>query len=126
VKIPKPTNRSLKTKVKAEAVRIIAAKYEAHYQPLMNLQILPAYMAAAEPAVRSRTWQHVMDEMAKGSQGVAVREIFASGKDYAIRLSWPVSTSRTYTLRIPFERPRPDPHPFLKTFTLGATRKLST
>jgi hypothetical protein len=36
---------SLKTKVKAEAIRIIAAKNEAHYQPLMNLQIARAYMA---------------------------------------------------------------------------------
>ncbi len=61
---------SLKTKVKAEAIRIIAAKNEAHYQPLMNLQIARAYMAASDPAVRSRTWQFVMDEMAKGKQGV--------------------------------------------------------
>jgi hypothetical protein len=36
----------------------------------MNLQIARAYMAAADPAVRSRTWQYVMDEMAKGKQGV--------------------------------------------------------
>jgi hypothetical protein len=61
---------SLKTKVKAEAARIILAKNEAHYQPLMNLQIARAYMAAADPAVRSRTWQYVMDEMAKGKQGI--------------------------------------------------------
>jgi len=61
---------SLKTKVKAEAIRIKAAKNEAHYQPFMNLQIARAYMAAADPAVRSRTWQFVMDEMAKGKQGV--------------------------------------------------------
>jgi hypothetical protein len=56
---------SLKTRVKAEAVRIVAAKNEAHYQPLMNLQIARAY-----PEVRSRTWQHVMDEMAKSKQDV--------------------------------------------------------
>jgi hypothetical protein len=61
---------SLKTRVKAEAVRIVAAKNEANYQPLMNLQIARAYMAAADPAVRSRTWQYVMDEMAKSKQGV--------------------------------------------------------
>jgi hypothetical protein len=30
---------SLKTKIKAEATRIIAAKNEAHHQPMMNLQI---------------------------------------------------------------------------------------
>lgn len=59
---------SLKPKVKAEAARIIAAKNEAHYQPLMNLQIARAYMAAADPAVRPRSWQFVMDEMAKGSK----------------------------------------------------------
>jgi hypothetical protein len=38
---------SLKTRVKAE-VRIVAAKNEANYQPLMNLQIARAYMAAAD------------------------------------------------------------------------------
>jgi hypothetical protein len=31
---------SLKTRVKAEAVRIVGAKNEAHYQPLMNLHAL--------------------------------------------------------------------------------------
>ena len=49
---------------------MVAAKNEANYQPLMSLQMVRACMAAADLTVRTRTWQYVMDEMAKAKQGV--------------------------------------------------------
>jgi hypothetical protein len=60
-------------------MRITAAKNEAHYQPFMNLQIARAYMAAADPAVHSRNWQHVAVEMTKSKQGVT-RERWLRGR----------------------------------------------
>lgn len=60
---------SLKTTNKADAVRIVQAKNEALRTPNVNRQIAHAYFAATDPAMASRTWQHVMDEVAKLKHG---------------------------------------------------------
>ena len=41
------------------------ASNEAHRQPAINFQIARAYLSAADPVALARTWQFVMDEMAK-------------------------------------------------------------
>ena len=53
---------SLKTQDRAEAQRLLHAYNEAHEQPLLNIQIGRAYLAAADPAVGTRTWQTAMEE----------------------------------------------------------------
>ena len=60
---------SLGTTDRAEAVRLLHAKNEAVRQPVMNLQIARAYLAAGDPGMASRTWRTVMDEIIKTKQG---------------------------------------------------------
>src|SRR5262245_38675715 len=60
---------SLKTSKKDEALRLISAKNEACSQPAMSLQLARVYIQHGDPAMASRTWQHVMDEQAKCKTG---------------------------------------------------------
>ena len=54
---------SLRTKDESEAKVLLNAKNESYRQPVLNLQIARAYLTASDPAVASRTWQTVMDQM---------------------------------------------------------------
>jgi integrase len=56
---------SLRTKDRAEAERLLLAMNEAHKQPILNLALGRAYLSAHDPRLCARTWQVVMDEMAK-------------------------------------------------------------
>ena len=60
---------SLGTKDESEATALLNSKNEAFRQPVLNLQIARAYLSAADPAVSTRTWQFVMDEIAKLKSG---------------------------------------------------------
>ena len=60
---------SLHTRDRAEAGRLLNAKNEAERQPAINLQIARAYLAASDPQIAARTWQHVMDEATRLKQG---------------------------------------------------------
>ncbi|MBI3852679.1 MAG: hypothetical protein HY298_20685 [Verrucomicrobia bacterium] len=60
---------SLRTKLKEAARRIFNARNEAHQQPAINLQIARAYLMVSDPHAATRTWQHVMTEMAKTKKG---------------------------------------------------------
>jgi integrase len=57
--------RSLKTKNRKEAERLLMAMNEAHRQPLLNLALGRAYLSAHDPRLCTRTWQAAMDEMAR-------------------------------------------------------------
>src|SRR6187401_311817 len=56
---------SLHTKNRKEAARLLLAMNEAHKQPTLNLALGRAYLSAHDPRLCSRTWQAVMDEMAR-------------------------------------------------------------
>ena len=60
---------SLRTKNKPEAIVLLAAKNEAARQPALNLQIARTYLAASDPLMPKRTWQHVLDEIIKTKTG---------------------------------------------------------
>jgi hypothetical protein len=60
---------SLQTGSKDEARQVIEAKNQAERQPFINLQIARAYLTASDPAMASRTWQAVMEEIPKTKQG---------------------------------------------------------
>lgn len=64
---------SLQTKEKKTAERILNAKNEAVRQPIINLQIARAYLIVGDPAVSTRTWQFVMDEILKLKEGETER-----------------------------------------------------
>ena len=54
---------SLRTKDEAEAQVLLNAKNESFRQPVLNLHIARAYLTASDPAMQTRTWQSVMDQM---------------------------------------------------------------
>jgi len=60
---------SLHTSNRATALRLLHSRNEAEQQPAVNLQIARAYLAASDPAVTTRTWQHVMEEITKLKEG---------------------------------------------------------
>ena len=60
---------SLRTRDKTMARRIFSAKNEACRQPAMNLEIARVYLHHSDPAYATRTWQQVMDEMARQKKG---------------------------------------------------------
>jgi integrase len=53
--------KSLQTRDKAEARRIIQAKNDTITQPLMNLVMARTYLAAQDPKMITRTWADVME-----------------------------------------------------------------
>jgi hypothetical protein len=71
---------SLHTKNRTEAEILFHAGQEAHRQPSLNLQIARTYLSACDPAIATRTWQDVMDEIVKGQTGSSRRRW-----EYAIR-----------------------------------------
>jgi len=69
---------SLRTRNEAEAIAILNAKNESFRQPVLNLQIARAYLAASDNAFAQRTWQHVMDKFqTQGREATRTRYVRA-------------------------------------------------
>jgi hypothetical protein len=60
---------SLKTGSEEEARQLVEAKNQARRQPVLNLQIAKAYLAAADENYIRRTWREVMAEFVKTKSG---------------------------------------------------------
>ncbi|HEY0255945.1 MAG TPA: hypothetical protein VGC39_00770 [Candidatus Methylacidiphilales bacterium] len=60
---------SLRTRDEGEAKRLLFAKNEAHREPIVCLQMARAYLMAADPAMKDRTWTTVMDHVGNAKQG---------------------------------------------------------
>ena len=63
------TFSTLKTKNKVEATRMLVALNEAGQQPAMNLSLARVYLRHSDPAISTRTWQTVMDEIIRLKTG---------------------------------------------------------
>lgn len=74
---------SLGTKIRDVAERLLHAKNEAQQQPIINLQIARAYLQAGDPAVATRTWQTVMEEVTKLKRGDTQERYRAAMRDCA-------------------------------------------
>jgi hypothetical protein len=61
--------QSLNTSDAEHAQRLVNASNEACRQPTVNLQIARVYLQHSDPDYAKRTWQHVMNEMAKTKDG---------------------------------------------------------
>jgi len=57
--------KSLRTKIKTEAVTLLNAKNESFRQPNLNLGLARTYLAQVDPEAASRNWQDVMNELQK-------------------------------------------------------------
>ena len=80
------TFESLKTRDKAEAVRMLVALNEAGKQPAMNLSLARVYLRHSDPMVSERTWQHVLDEIIKLKTGPTQYRWQSAAKDKAFDL----------------------------------------
>lgn len=74
---------TLKTRDKAEAYRLVAAKNETADAPAFSLQLARVYWKAGDPAAASRTWQCVMDEILKLKNGNTRQRWVTAIKDKA-------------------------------------------
>ncbi len=68
---------SLRTKDETEALKLLNARNEANRQPVLNLHLARAYLAASDPALVERTWQTVMEQMQSRGKDTS-RERYAS------------------------------------------------
>jgi integrase len=75
---------SLRTKEKADALRLLHVKNEAAHQPAMNLQIAQVYLQHSDPALSARTWQHVMETIISTKTGNNLLRWQAAVKDQAL------------------------------------------
>jgi len=60
---------SLQTSNEEDAQQLVEAKNQAQRQPVLNLQIAKAYLAAADSNYIQRTWSEVMVEFVKTKKG---------------------------------------------------------
>lgn len=60
---------SLRTRDRADALRLLHTKNEAAHQPAMNLQIAQVYLQHGDPAMATRTWQMVMEQIVTTKHG---------------------------------------------------------
>jgi hypothetical protein len=77
---------SLRTRDAGEAQTLLNAKNEAHRQPILNLHIARTYISATDPEIAKRTWQAVMDEMAKTKAGPTLHRHENAMRDKAFDL----------------------------------------
>jgi hypothetical protein len=61
---------SLRTRDRADAQRLLHVKNEASHQPAMNLQIAQVYLQHGDPALATRTWQMVMEQIVSTKRGI--------------------------------------------------------
>jgi integrase len=77
---------SLRTRDEGEAQTLLNAQNESHRQPMLNLHIARTYLSATDQQIAKRTWQIVMDEMAKTKTGATLHRHHSAMKDAAFDL----------------------------------------
>lgn len=76
---------SLGTTDRHEARRLSHAKNEAAHQPLLNVQIARAYLAASDSDAGTRNWQSAMAEIIRTKQRISTRQRYERAfKDKAL------------------------------------------
>jgi len=75
---------SLRTRDRADAERLLHVKNEAAHQPAMNLQIAQVYLQHGDPALATRTWQMVMEQIVTTKQGNTQARWRSAIKDKAL------------------------------------------
>jgi integrase len=77
---------SLRTKDKADALRLLHVRNEAVRQPAMNLQIAQTYLRHGDPALTARTWEHVLEQITSIQTGNTQHRWRTARKDKAFDL----------------------------------------
>jgi integrase len=116
---------SLRTTDAAEAERLLNAKNEAQaQQPGFSLQIGRVYFAAADPAMPSRTWGYVVEELIKTKQAENAKRWSRVLKDKALKDLWtlPVIETRPEHFLLALNKGKVSTNVFLRrlhNFALG-------
>jgi len=95
--------KSLKTKDKAEAARIIVALNESDRLRAMNLKLARIYLRHANPLFATRTWQHVFDEIIRTKTGETQKRWITASKSRSfdtIRNLVLIETQAEHLLRV--------------------------
>ena len=87
--------QSLGTRSRKDALRLFAAKNEAHQQPVLNLQLARVYLTATDPALAVRTWNDVFLEIIKTKHGPTQIRWEVARKDHAFDLLRPLTLLET-------------------------------
>ncbi len=75
---------SLRTRDRTDALRLLHTKNEAAHQPAMNLQIAQVYLQHGDPAIATRTWQQVMEQIVTTKTGSTQRRWQVAIRDTAL------------------------------------------
>lgn len=78
--------KSLFTKDREEAERLVHAKNEADRQPALSRRMGMAYLASDDPKLATRIWQEVMEDILKDKEGATLRRWKTAIKDHAFDL----------------------------------------
>ena len=78
--------KSLHTKDETEAERLVHAKNEAERQPQLNRRMGMVYLSVTDPAVATRTWRFVMDDIIKDKKKSTLKRYETALKDPAYKL----------------------------------------
>ena len=76
--------KSLRTRDKSDALRLLHVQNEASHQPAMNLQIAQVYLQHGDPAIATRTWQQVMEQIVNTKRGKNMVRWQSAIKDEAL------------------------------------------
>lgn len=92
---------SLKTKDRQDAIRLIGAKNEASQQPELNLHIARAYLAAADPKMLIRTWDHALQEIIRLKNGPTKERWIRAAKVIGPWRGFPTNGTQQKSERLP-------------------------
>lgn len=60
---------SLATRDRNEAIQMLAAKTQAHQQPILNLKMARVYLSASDPQAVTRKWRDVLRTLVESKKG---------------------------------------------------------
>jgi hypothetical protein len=81
--------KSLNTRDRDEAYRLVTLLNESEVQSTFSWQLARVCWKAGDPAGATRTWQHIMDEIPKLKRnGATRRRWYMANKDKALDINW--------------------------------------
>ena len=87
--------QSLGTRDRQAALRLFAAKNEAHQQPVLNFQLARVYLTATDPSMATRTWDDVFLAITKTKHGATKTRWEVARKDSALKPMLPLRLLET-------------------------------
>src|SRR6185369_1435325 len=87
--------KSLGTRNRKEAVRLVAALNEANQQPSINRQIAVGYLLACDVRFKERTWRYVLDTLISLKHGTTKERWQTVGRDEALEKLWSLPLIQT-------------------------------